>query len=69
MTSQVSTNNVRLIWEQTDEKTTDMIWEAAIKEDPGLQRVDLFCTHLFLKEISIFNSDYILNLVSKKLNL
>ena len=43
-----------------------MIREAAIKADPSLVGVDLSCAHLFLKELSVLNFEYILCAVSSK---
>ena len=68
LVSHISPNDIRSICQQFNEKTTAVIREAAIKADPSLEQADLSCSHVFLKELSVLNFEYILCAVSSKLN-
>lgn len=67
--SQVSARDVRIICEQLEDKTSEILHNSVAKEKPEFERPDVDNSHLFLKELSALNFEYVLCSVSKKLNL
>ena len=67
--SQVNIKDIKLICNEFDEKVTENFIQELEQESPELESASLNDSHLFLKELYALNFDYLISIISNKLDL